>query len=318
MTALKGEVTGENSIAVTATATGGGSVGIYGQGDAVGVRGDGKTWHGVTGISESTTGGAGVMGQGTATGVIGKGETWIGVYGETQSTTGGSGVWGEHKANGAGVVGKSQGGAGVWAVSETGEGVHAETKSPTVAAIAGFNLNPNGTGAAIYAKKAGTKGHAGFFIGNVHVTGNLTADGDILLSGADCAEDFDIAQADSVEPGTVMVIGEDGALHPSQHAYDKRVAGVISGAGAYKAGIVLDKQDSQPDRKPVALLGKVYCKVDASYSSIEVGDLLTTAPTPGYAMKVTDPLRAFGAVIGKALRPLRDGQSLVPILIALQ
>ena len=318
MTAIKGEVTGEKSIAVTATATGDGSVGVYGQGDAVGVRGDGKTWHGVTGISESTTGGAGVMGQGTATGVIGKGETWIGVYGETQSTTGGSGVWGEHKANGAGVVGKSQSGAGVWAVSETGEGVHVETKSPTVAAIAGFNLNPNGTGAAIYGKKEGPQGHAGFFIGHVHVTGNLTADGDILLSGADCAEDFDIAEVDSVEPGTVMVIGEDGALHQSQQAYDRRVAGVISGAGTYKAGIILDKQDSHPNRKPMALLGKVYCKVDASYAPIGVGDLLTTAPTPGHAMKATDPLKAFGAVIGKALRPLRDGQALVPILIALQ
>jgi hypothetical protein len=69
---------------------------------------------------------------------------------------------------------------------------------------------------------------------------------------------------------------------------------------------------------PVALVGKVYCKVDAHYASIEVGDLLTTSDTPGHAMKATDPLKAFGSVIGKALRPLEAGQGLVPILIALQ
>jgi hypothetical protein len=53
-------------------------------------------------------------------------------------------------------------------------------------------------------------------------------------------------------------------------------------------------------------------------ASIEVGDLLTTSPTPGCAMKVIDPLKAFGAVIGKALRPLERGEGLIPILIALQ
>jgi hypothetical protein len=69
---------------------------------------------------------------------------------------------------------------------------------------------------------------------------------------------------------------------------------------------------------PVALVGKVYCKVDAQYGPIEVGDLLTTSCTPGHAMKASDPLKAFGSVIGKALRPLEEGQGLIPILIALQ
>ena len=115
-----------------------------------------------------------------------------------------------------------------------------------------------------------------------------------------------------------MVVGEDGALFPSQHAYDKRVAGVVSGAGNYKPGIVLDKQESGNTRKPIALLGKVYCKVDSQYGAIEVGDLLTTSSTPGHAMKAVDPLKAFGTVIGKALRPLAEGQGLIPILIALQ
>lgn len=200
----------------------------------------------------------------------------------------------------------------MWGGSETGEGIHAETQSPTVAAIAAFNMNPAGTGAALFARKAGSQGHAGFFDGNVHVTG------DISLTNADCAEHFDIAHATPVEPGTVMVVGDGGILHESHRGYDKRVAGVVSGAADYKPGIVLDKQQSHTKRQPIALLGKVYCKVDASYAPIEVGDLLTTSDTPGHAMKTIDPLKAFGAVIGKALRPMDTGRGLIPILVALQ
>jgi len=58
--------------------------------------------------------------------------------------------------------------------------------------------------------------------------------------------------------------------------------------------------------------------VDATHSSVEVGDLLTTSSTFGHAMKATDPLRAFGAVIGKALRPFSGGTGMIPILVALQ
>jgi hypothetical protein len=96
------------------------------------------------------------------------------------------------------------------------------------------------------------------------------------------------------------------------------VIGVISGAGNYKPGIVLDKQGSRPDRKPIALVGKVYCKVGAQFGAVESGDLLTTSPTPGHAMKASDQLEAFGAVVGKALRPLAAGQGLIPIVVALQ
>ncbi len=292
--------------------------GIYGVSKGTGVIGEGKTWMGVYGKSESTTGGAGVMGEAVGSGVIGKSKTWMGVYGNSESTTGGAGVWGEHKRSGNGVVGKSNSGVGVLGQSDTSEGIHAETRSPGTAAIAAYNLNPEGTGAAVFTKKERTQGHAGFFVGNVHVTGNLSVERDITLTNADCAEEFDVSSGEGVEPGTVMVIDQKGALRQSEKAYDKRVAGVISGAGNYKPGIILGKQESENNRMPIALVGKVYCKVDAQYSSIEVGDLLTTSPTLGHAMKADDPFRAFGSVIGKALRPLADGQGLIPILIALQ
>ncbi|MDJ0799840.1 MAG: hypothetical protein QNJ51_24050 [Calothrix sp. MO_167.B12] len=142
--------------------------------------------------------------------------------------------------------------------------------------------------------------------------------GDIKLSGADCAEEFDIVKAKEITPGTVLVIDNDGKLAPCERSYDKKVAGVVSGANGLTPGIILDRNGSLSERLPIALTGKVYCKADAQFAPIEVGDLLTTSPTMGHAMKANDPLQAFGTVIGKALRDLKDGQDLIPILVSLQ
>lgn len=156
--------------------------------------------------------------------------------------------------------------------------------------------------------------------GDIYLTsGSIKLDeGDIILNNADCAEDFDISESEDIEPGTVMVIEEEGKLRQSIKSYDKRVAGIISGAGNCKPGIILDKKHSLENRMPVALMGKVHCKVDAQPSPIDPGDLLTTSYTPGHAMKVTDPVRGFGAIIGKALSPLKTGKGLIPILVTLQ
>jgi hypothetical protein len=230
----------------------------------------------------------------------------------------GIGVCGEHRAAGIGVKAVSKSGIGLAAYSTDYEAVHAETHAPKTAAIAAYHLNPRGTGAAIFAKKEGRAGHAGFFDGKVWVSGELAVGGDILLANADCAEEFDVASLESAEPGSVMVLGDDGVLHPCREPYDKRAVGVISGAGAYRPGLVLDKQASGRRRSPVALLGKVCCKITAENGAVEVGDLLTTSSTPGHAMRAGDPTRAFGAVIGKALQSWREGTGLIAMLIALQ
>jgi hypothetical protein len=226
------------------------------------------------------------------------------------------GLTGKNTAAGFGVRGDSP--SGFAAVHGNGgkNGVWGYTVSANDSGVFGSN-DGSGNGVAGFSKGGiGVLGRGGRLAGRFE--GDIEVTGDIKLVNADCAEDFNIGVDLSVEPGTVMVLGEEGALFPSLHAYDKRVAGVISGAGDYKPGIVLDKQESGSNRQPVALLGKVFCKVDAQYGTIAVGDLLTTSPTPGHAMKADDPLKAFGSVIGKALRPLAAGQGLIPILIALQ
>jgi hypothetical protein len=168
----------------------------------------------------------------------------------------------------------------------------------------------------------GAKNHPGdVFVydrdGNVavHIDGEK---GDVTLGNADCAEDFDVAAARRVEPGTVVVLDDDGAVGACAAAYDGRVAGVVSGAGAHRPALVLDRRPSATPRQPIALMGKVYCKVDARFGAVRTGDLLTTSPTVGHAMKASDRSLAFGAVVGKALRALDEGCALIPILVMLQ
>lgn len=142
------------------------------------------------------------------------------------------------------------------------------------------------------------------------------ASGDILLTNADCAEEFDFEVA-AVAAGTVVVIGEHERLRPSTQAYDRRVAGVVSGAGKFKPAIVLDRRAGGA-RPAVAMIGKVECLVDATQGPIRCGDLLVSSPTPGHAMAGSDPARTPGAVLGKALRALESGTGMIPILVCLQ
>jgi len=277
-----------------------------------GTRGDTRASarNGVVGGNESTD--AAPAGQLGGNGVFGftTNANASGVFGANNSTNpanapGGSGVFGLTRAPGAaGVFGSNNG-------PTTGRGVQGNGPEAGVGGFSERGIGVLAQSGAIALKAVGPL--AGRFEGNVEVTG------DISLVNQDCAEDFTIAADAYLDPGTVVVLKGDGELSESAMSYDKRVAGVISGAGGYKPGLILDNKQSADDhRVPVALMGKVYCKVDAQYGSIEVGDLLTTSATPGHAMKVQDPMQAFGAVIGKALRSLAKGKALVPILVALQ
>jgi hypothetical protein len=242
-----------------------------------------------------------------------------GVHAHSNST---SAVY-AYSVPGAGVHAHSENGTAVYAYSDKLHGVHAHSNSTSAVyaySVPGAGVHAHSiNGTAVYAySEQGWGLHArgaplaGFFEGSVEVTG------DVILTGADCAEDFELVATQEVGPGTVMVLDSGERIRQSTQAYDKKVAGVISGAGDCKPGMVLGRQPGKNHCMPVALMGKVYCKVDAHYGPIEVGDLLTTSDTPGHAMKAVDPMRSFGAVIGKALKPLSAGLGLIPILIALQ
>lgn len=59
-------------------------------------------------------------------------------------------------------------------------------------------------------------------------------------------------------------------------------------------------------------------KVDASFGAVQAGDLLTTSPHVGYAMKADAKAIANGAVIGKALGSVDSGSGLIPVLVTLR
>jgi hypothetical protein len=149
----------------------------------------------------------------------------------------------------------------------------------------------------------------------IHLNGDT---GDIILNNADAAEHFEIAESVEVTPGMLMVLNPTGKLEPSSIPYDRKVVGVVAGAGKYRPGIILGHKGDAAGQVPISVLGKVSCQADATYAPIEVGDLLTTSSLAGYAMKADDPQKAFGSVIGKALSPLGEGTGLVDVLITLQ
>jgi hypothetical protein len=141
-----------------------------------------------------------------------------------------------------------------------------------------------------------------------------------ITGGSDFSENFDIRE-NRVLPGMLVRIdaGRPGELAVADCAYDRAVAGVVSGAGGVKPGLMMGQRGSLADgQHPVALTGRVYCLVDADLGAIEPGDLITTSDTPGHGMKVTDHTRAQGAIVGKAMTPLASGRGLVLVLVSLQ
>ncbi|MGC8827747.1 MAG: hypothetical protein ACP5TV_12185 [Anaerolineae bacterium] len=241
--------------------------------------------------------GYGVFGRNTNTANFGYlGGSAAGMYGEAHSTHG-IGVWGMSVVN-------------------SGVGVRAEANA---AGGTGVDARAYGTNGIGIRAEGGPGGVAAQFRGNVRVVSKGTGATLIELGeGLDYAEGFIVTDADEVAPGMVLVIDPEhpGQLQLSREAYDRRVAGIVTGANGLGSAIYLGGEEFDFG---VALAGRVYCSVDASYGEVSPGDLLTTSPTPGYAMVVKDYARAQGAVLGKAMEGLPAGQrGQILVLVALQ
>lgn len=239
-----------------------------------------------------------------------------------------------HSDSQAGVKGRAVGGTGVVGEANTGWAVYGTQYSTgNTAYLAGpyaavFGESTN-NGPAVHGRCI--DGQAGFFQGNVDIVGDLDVSSGRLTTpvieitgGSDLSERFDIVPAGfepSPRAGFLVCLDPEhpGRLKVSSEPYDKKVAGVISGAGGIQPGMVMRQDDTEACGDwPVALTGRVYCWADASAGAIEPGDLLTTSATPGHAMKAVDSGRTHGTVIGKAMSRLDSGQGLVLVLVNLQ
>ncbi|MCP4548342.1 MAG: hypothetical protein GY835_17925 [bacterium] len=208
--------------------------------------------------------------------------------------------------------------------STSGGGATISMKQET--GLTGMNLQAqeNGYGGGIL-RMYNASGHQSLTL-DAHYsasgTSRVITDALEITGGADLSEQFDVVGGKGQpEPGMVVCIdpGRPGQLTLSGNAYDRRVAGVISGAGDVRPGMLMGQRGSVADGDlPVALVGRVYVWADASNGPITPGDLLTTSSTPGHAMRVDDHTRAMGAILGKAMTGLDQGRGLVLVLVSLQ
>ncbi|MFF4355167.1 hypothetical protein [Streptomyces sp. NPDC001530] len=242
-----------------------------------------------TAVSGVSAEGFGVEGRAHGTGVVGVSEAWLGVYGESTGGIGADAVRGQGKGDTCGVAGHSEHGIGVYGKGGVLAGKF-EGKVKITGPLEGNQI----------------EGQTGNFFGEVRAVR-------FTPSGGDYAETF--ASKDNFEPGTVLVIGDDGLLSPCNTQYDSRATGVVSGAGGLNPGTVMESNPESAHHVTLALAGQVYVKADPQYGPISAGDLLTTSPTEGCAMRVSDRGSAIGAILGKAMASLQGEPGLLRMLV---
>ena len=246
---------------------------------------------------------------------------------------------------GLGLLGKAS------AATGTGIGVQGFAQSPSGIGVLGSVASPCGTacGAGFPIGVMGainaTSGTAGLFeedyndgggtliIGRTmsHQPGvflnvfRVNDAGDVFATsyntgGADFAESFAVKSSKSAyAAGDVLVIDptSNRRLTRTTAPYSTLVAGIYSS----KPGVLASpyQQGEVPKSEvPLAVVGVVPCKVTAENGAIAAGDLLVTSDKEGYAMKGTDRNRMVGAVVGKALEPLSNGDGVIQVLVTLQ
>ncbi len=136
----------------------------------------------------------------------------------------------------------------------------------------------------------------------------------IGCNGCDLAETF--PTKDEIEAGDLLIQDNSSELNliKSQTPYDSKIVGIASSAPAITfeesrlKAAPIPMQFTKGKNPPVALVGRVLCKVSLENGAIETGDLLTSSSTPGYAMKATDLNKAYDSIVAKALEPFNGGK----------
>jgi len=165
----------------------------------------------------------------------------------------------------------------------------------------------------------------------VKSTGEVRADGAYYSGAGDCntggfnAGGADVAErinvSEWVDAGCVVEIdpAHPGFFRKSSSPYSTKVAGIISTSPGVVLGNSFDEAtDDWEDNRPVlAVTGRVPCKVSAENGPIQIGDLLVASSTPGIAMK-GNPEESMGAVVGKAMEPLENGEGTIVVQVMLR
>jgi hypothetical protein len=134
--------------------------------------------------------------------------------------------------------------------------------------------------------------------------------------------------AENFEAEVVLEAGEVVSFHPEHDMVvrsavpnDARICGVVSTDPGVLLNVDPDRLD-QKVRVPIALCGRVPCRVVDETGPIHRGDLLTSSSVPGYAMRAEpleidgEPVYRAGTIIGKALTPHTQGQGMIDIFVS--
>jgi hypothetical protein len=258
------------------------------------------------GVATATTGSAvGIYGQTSSPGSTA-------IFGSQLATTGdGGGVFGitASESGGAGVTGGATattgGAAGFYGYTTSVNGIVALLRAHAGGDIVVGQLGPDGAAVNVF---------------RVDSTGKGFFDGGTQTGGADFAESVAVAnELAPHEPGDLLIVDPTGKrqLKLSAEPYSTLVAGIYS----TKPGVLATPHkmnEPAANEIPLAVVGIVPCKVSAENGAIRPGDLLVSSSTPGRAMRGTDRSRMLGAVVGKAMEPLSEGNGVIQVLVTLQ
>jgi hypothetical protein len=134
----------------------------------------------------------------------------------------------------------------------------------------------------------------------------------------DLAENFSSDM--DLDPGDVVCMGDEvDSIVVSEEPNDGLVLGVVSSEPGFLLNVDRDVEDD--GLFPVALCGRVPCKVVDENGPIARGDFLTTSSTPGHAMKASSAMmdgreiHRPGTIIGKALGSFESGTGTIEVFV---
>jgi hypothetical protein len=152
-------------------------------------------------------------------------------------------------------------------------------------------------------------------IGNSAIGAGLRVHGEVASDqigavGRGWAESFESKKP--LLAGTVVCVTAAGGrqVEACRVARNPQVIGVV----VDKAGVWAGGSTGKIATK-VALFGTADCCVEADSAPIAVGDLLTTSNVTGHARRLDPSEVAPGSVLGKALKALKKGRGVIPVVV---
>jgi hypothetical protein len=263
--------------------------------------------------------------------------TGVGVYGSSSASSYytnmyAPGIYG-HSVNGAGVYGRSD------STSWPGYGGVFEGRSGVTARASGSSSQDGYGGSFISQNFRGIYAisQAGYYDAYFAGTGGIYAANYYAMNPSPCI--VMNGGADTLEPGDVVAMAGvtkspygDGVILVVQKADETNataLVGVVVQAMQIEMREVdgsesLDVQPVEGSAPPKGYLAIVSSglvravKVDVSVGSLKIGDLVTSASTPGTARKVTSAVESEGAILGKVAGAVDASTGTVPVFVTLR